>query len=142
MVNGIPEVQAMFRRKAAAVKAAAQGAAKKGGEEVASAMRYLAPVDQPRIRDAVREILSAIGEDPDREGLRETPDRVARAIERRGLVGAVRALNHMTHRRLRRVPRPLTTEGGRRVPGPGRPRGRCASRGRRLRELSDRSSAL
>lgn len=32
-------------------------------------------------------------------------DRVARAIERRGLVGAVRALNHMTHRRLRRVPR-------------------------------------
>jgi GTP cyclohydrolase I len=35
-------------------------------------------VDQARIRHAVREILSAIGEDPDREGLRETPDRVAR----------------------------------------------------------------
>jgi GTP cyclohydrolase I len=36
------------------------------------------PVDQERIRRAVREILLAVGEDPDREGLRETPDRVAR----------------------------------------------------------------
>lgn len=36
------------------------------------------PVDQERIRTAVREILLAVGEDPDREGLRETPDRVAR----------------------------------------------------------------
>jgi len=35
-------------------------------------------VDQPRIQRAVREILTAIGEDPDREGLRETPARVAR----------------------------------------------------------------
>jgi GTP cyclohydrolase I len=35
-------------------------------------------VDQGRIRAAVREILLAIGEDPDREGVRETPDRVAR----------------------------------------------------------------
>jgi GTP cyclohydrolase IA len=35
-------------------------------------------VDQPRIRRAVREILAAVGEDPDREGLRETPARVAR----------------------------------------------------------------
>ena len=37
-----------------------------------------AGVDQPRIRRAVREILAAIGEDPDREGLQETPARVAR----------------------------------------------------------------
>ncbi len=37
-----------------------------------------AGVDQARIRDAVREILIAVGEDPDREGLVETPDRVAR----------------------------------------------------------------
>ena len=37
-----------------------------------------APVDQERIRKAVREILLAVGEDPDREGLRETPARVAR----------------------------------------------------------------
>lgn len=36
------------------------------------------PVDQDRIRSAVREILIAVGEDPDREGLLETPDRVAR----------------------------------------------------------------
>jgi GTP cyclohydrolase IA len=37
-----------------------------------------AVVDMDRIRAAVREILSAVGEDPDREGLLETPDRVAR----------------------------------------------------------------
>ncbi|WRH26300.1 GTP cyclohydrolase I FolE [Arthrobacter sp. JZ12] len=37
------------------------------------------PVDQPRIERAVREILAAIGEDPDRNGLQETPKRVARA---------------------------------------------------------------
>lgn len=35
-------------------------------------------VDQRRIAAAVREILLAIGEDPDREGLRDTPARVAR----------------------------------------------------------------
>jgi GTP cyclohydrolase I len=35
-------------------------------------------VDQPRIEAAVREILLAIGEDPDRDGLLETPARVAR----------------------------------------------------------------
>ena len=36
-------------------------------------------VDLPRVARAVREILLAIGEDPDREGLEETPGRVARA---------------------------------------------------------------
>ena len=36
------------------------------------------PVDLPRIERAIREILSAVGEDPDREGLQETPARVAR----------------------------------------------------------------
>ena len=35
-------------------------------------------VDLERARAAVRELLSAIGEDPDRDGLRATPDRVAR----------------------------------------------------------------
>jgi len=35
-------------------------------------------IDMKRIEHAVREILSAVGEDPDREGLRETPARVAR----------------------------------------------------------------
>ena len=38
-----------------------------------------AKIDQPRIQKAVREILIAIGEDPDREGLLKTPSRVARA---------------------------------------------------------------
>jgi GTP cyclohydrolase I len=36
------------------------------------------PVDHERIEKAVREILIAVGEDPDREGLLETPARVAR----------------------------------------------------------------
>ncbi len=35
-------------------------------------------VDLPRIEKAVREILAAVGEDPDRDGLLETPARVAR----------------------------------------------------------------
>jgi len=35
-------------------------------------------VDLPAIEEAVRNILIAIGEDPEREGLRETPQRVAR----------------------------------------------------------------
>jgi GTP cyclohydrolase IA len=39
------------------------------------------PIDKPRIAAAVREILLAIGENPDREGLVETPDRIARAYE-------------------------------------------------------------
>ena len=38
-------------------------------------------IDKPRIESAVREILAAIGEDPDREGLLETPQRVARMYE-------------------------------------------------------------
>ncbi len=36
------------------------------------------PVDTDRIEKAVREILVAIGEDPDRDGLQKTPKRVAR----------------------------------------------------------------
>lgn len=38
------------------------------------------PVDLPRAQAAVRELLLAVGEDPDREGLRETPARVARSF--------------------------------------------------------------
>lgn len=38
-------------------------------------------VDKPRIERAVREILEAIGEDPDREGVLGTPRRVAEAYE-------------------------------------------------------------
>ena len=40
--------------------------------------RGAAAVDTARIERAVREILAAVGEDPDREGLLETPARVAR----------------------------------------------------------------
>ncbi len=40
-----------------------------------------APFDQVRAERAVRELLLALGEDPEREGLRETPARVARALK-------------------------------------------------------------
>ncbi len=36
-------------------------------------------MDKPRAEAAIRELLIAVGEDPDREGLRDTPARVARA---------------------------------------------------------------
>ena len=38
-------------------------------------------MDKEKIKRAVRDILEAIGEDPDREGLKDTPDRVARMYE-------------------------------------------------------------
>ncbi|MEJ7743606.1 MAG: GTP cyclohydrolase I FolE [Nocardioidaceae bacterium] len=41
--------------------------------------RVAGEFDHPRAEAAVRELLHAIGEDPEREGLRETPARVARA---------------------------------------------------------------
>jgi GTP cyclohydrolase IA len=37
--------------------------------------------DEKRAENAVRELLIAVGEDPDREGLRETPARVARSYK-------------------------------------------------------------
>ena len=39
------------------------------------------PYDHERAEKAVRELLLALGEDPDREGLRDTPARVARAFK-------------------------------------------------------------
>ncbi len=42
---------------------------------------FLDGVDRPRIEKAIREILEAIGEDPDRDGLRDTPARVARMYD-------------------------------------------------------------
>ncbi|MDP1878175.1 MAG: GTP cyclohydrolase I FolE [Actinomycetota bacterium] len=41
--------------------------------------RQLAAFDEPAAQRAVRDLLVAIGEDPERDGLRETPARVARA---------------------------------------------------------------
>ncbi len=48
----------------------------------------VAPFDGPRAEAAVRELLLAVGEDPDREGLRDTPARVARAYAE--LLGGMR----------------------------------------------------
>ena len=38
-------------------------------------------IDKNAIREHIRGILAALGDDPDREGLKETPDRVARMYE-------------------------------------------------------------
>ena len=46
-------------------------------EEPSDSMPIAEPVDTSRIRAAVREIIIGVGEDPDREGLRDTPRRVA-----------------------------------------------------------------
>ena len=40
-------------------------------------------IDTEAIKVHVRGILEALGDDPDREGLKETPDRVARMYELR-----------------------------------------------------------
>lgn len=59
-----------------------QGAPTVGHLKVVADGRQRAPIDTPmdlpRIEKAVREILEAIGEDTDRDGLRNTPERVAR----------------------------------------------------------------
>ncbi len=47
-------------------------------DEVTSSLPAVSGVDLPRIERAVREILAAVGENPGREGLLETPARVAR----------------------------------------------------------------
>ena len=46
-------------------------------DESGDIMPVTEPIDTARIRAAVREIIIGVGEDPDREGLRETPRRVA-----------------------------------------------------------------
>ncbi|RMI03483.1 GTP cyclohydrolase I FolE [Cellulomonas triticagri] len=43
--------------------------------------RTVPPYDAARAEAAVRELLVAVGEDPDRDGLRDTPARVARAYQ-------------------------------------------------------------
>jgi len=59
------------------MKSAADGATTKPMKQDADPFR----VDKPRIENAVRDILIAIGDDPDREGIRDTPARVARMYE-------------------------------------------------------------
>jgi GTP cyclohydrolase IA len=41
----------------------------------------LPPVDRPALEGAVRQILTAVGENPEREGLLDTPKRVAKAYD-------------------------------------------------------------
>lgn len=50
----------------------------RSSDSEAEALSSATPMDLPRIERAVREILRAIGEDPDRTTLRDTPGRVAR----------------------------------------------------------------
>jgi GTP cyclohydrolase I len=50
-----------------------------GGTAAKASQNGRPMMDYARAEAAVRELLIAIGEDPDREGLRETPARVARA---------------------------------------------------------------
>jgi len=47
----------------------------------ANATGGVAKYDHEGVRRAVRDLLVAIGENPDRDGLRDTPDRVARAYQ-------------------------------------------------------------
>ena len=56
----------------------ARGQRVMGAEQMADEQDFQAgDVDLERIAQAIREILVAVGEDPDREGLRDTPERVA-----------------------------------------------------------------
>ena len=41
----------------------------------------MAEIDHAKIQEAVRLILEAVGENPDREGLQDTPKRVAKMYE-------------------------------------------------------------
>ena len=52
-------------------------------EELYKAAKLLSGegVDQERISDAIRELIQAVGENLDREGMRQTPDRVARMYD-------------------------------------------------------------
>ncbi|MGK5531658.1 GTP cyclohydrolase I FolE [Streptomyces sp. URMC 129] len=51
------------------------------GPETGSRQTPIGEFDEKRAEKAVRELLIAVGEDPDREGLRDTPARVARAYK-------------------------------------------------------------
>ena len=72
---GIRKEQSNKRKKSVTEKNV--GMSQQGSEHKANE-RSAFRVDHDRIERAVREILVAVGEDPDREGLLETPARVAR----------------------------------------------------------------
>jgi GTP cyclohydrolase IA len=50
-------------------------------DELAQRFTQKPEIDQESIRDAVQQMLAAFGENPNREGLKRTPDRVARMYE-------------------------------------------------------------
>ncbi len=52
-------------------------------------------MDKDRIQKAIREILLAIGEDPNREGLRQTPERIGRMYEEVLCGGEVDPAEHL-----------------------------------------------
>jgi hypothetical protein len=54
MVDGVEKMRAMLRRKAAAVMRAGKAQASASGNEVAAAMRYLAPKDQRELVQSIR----------------------------------------------------------------------------------------
>jgi GTP cyclohydrolase I len=60
-------------------RAAAEDGQEREDEVVLPVPTALRPFDHDRVVAAVREILIGIGEDPDRNGLHDTPERVARA---------------------------------------------------------------
>lgn len=64
-----------------APRAQAERAVSEHGKNAPDVVRLPVPVDKPRIERAVREILLAIGEDPNRDGLVDTPARVARMYD-------------------------------------------------------------
>jgi GTP cyclohydrolase IA len=68
----------MVREKSKYASAEAGEAGNGAHSPAQAAPRSTNGVDQPRIVNAVREILLAVGEDPDREGLCDTPGRIAR----------------------------------------------------------------
>ena len=54
---------------------------KRSLDELAERFTKKPDIDQESVRDAVQQMLAAFGENPDREGLKRTPDRVARMYE-------------------------------------------------------------
>ena len=60
-------------------QAAPEGQAVPEAQATPSALAQTRPYDAEGVRKAVYDLLVAIGEDPERDGLRETPQRMARA---------------------------------------------------------------
>lgn len=75
------------------------------------ATRRESGIDEARIAKAIRELLLAIGENPDRDGLRDTPQRVARSY--RELFGGMRddAQRHLKTKFVHASDQPVVVSG-------------------------------